>query len=1315
MAQRGQPPQNIRGRGQHGPRQRGRGRGRGELPARGRGNGNARGRGDGRAQNEPRVVPNLDFRRRAAGWMVPVPENDTKTASALEAAGIPFRKEHNVAHTNAHGFNAAVREIMTVEALKLIHHEPLFNGRMLTNIEDRFGSDRTPTIVDYLNGNADEGLAMRDPRVNPLQVVVTGVNLVTQDVFRRARGVPLGAAGYRDGRPTDVILLVNVYVDEAGPLTANRFGQLFQEQPELACIYCVLHQFSGAAGVHGQSAYVRYTDPVQGQMVLFSPDAVSPNYPPHDPLDWLTLQDGIDQEANVQWSVHAPFHGMVIVRVGRGVALPGNVARTDPLRWVHTDLPDLTHWPTWCWSRILPEFAEPYVASLPGVRTQRILVDQAVVAAVEGLVSHRTQTPYILRQLDVVTQNVASQSPWNTLLKRFPYQIGSMIRASALYALTQHVVQHGARLEAVDQVYGEDIARYNQVLASFGKSRQATPWWQKALWGVGTLAACYCAWKIFTKTTIGLSWESNKGPGVKFTLGGGLALSDHLHSGLIKASEWLNILGMTWPVTSAVLALGGGILLGRMFPRAAQFTLGVGAGWALWRLWQCSSWESSPEGYSLRLGFGENLAERRVWTDVVIGAALALVAFVWWKPSAFQAKWWPAFKSMYYNGAEDSSPAVDRWCHVMVEEIDPEDGVVDKTARPGNKAKPPQALLKEFPESPYFRRQGLSITCTPDPIPACEKRPATKVYFLAAFSAPQHSPAKTDENLYSLVEYRLARALPLGEEHRGLQYAAWNSATMSMLRRKIERALYERLVLLGKDTPLIRSSKLIQQWFLHMKTTMQYRRATAAMEALGSSALSADQVHTVPIICKTDESLMKREAGFSASEPVAADGFNALCMIARPIGNIGPKQQATVGPEVYEAQLRLAAAWSWDWWRRSPDLQVEHPRDHALKLPLWFVYSCSINTDELAAIVSQFITWPTSCAIVCALGDDSKVLVKLDNNEMRRWIIYESDFSMFDISETDGPLEADLETLVTLGVSKPTLQCLSAEDRATLRLQGNGWEVRINKEHLPSRVTGSARTSIGNTTVTVKASARVICELFWSDLLPEANVGAKIEAEYLQLGFKAKVKVSTATTASDGPVEDPIRLIAGHTFLKMIFVPVHPSEHRNGWLVYPIPLPGRTLKFGKILKDPREITRIPGERKLSYKKAAKRFLRSFVESQKGYRFDPISTAVLEKWAAINATLVQLPFEMTRQAISSPSVPGAAALWSFDDGTFDHEDDVGWQPPRLDSQGLDSVLIKRYGFSLSDFKAVAELIRRCPSPFFFASHPIFETMACIDYG
>jgi len=199
----------------------------------------------------------------------------------------------------------------------------------------------------------------------------------------------------------------------------------------------------------------------------------------------------------------------------------------------------------------------------------------------------------------------------------------------------------------------------------------------------------------------------------------------------------------------------------------------------------------------------------------------------------------------------------------------------------------------------------------------------------------------------------------------------------------------------------------------------------------------------------------------------------------RTISVVDSVIQAAVGPHLYEGMNRLKALWN---------SQIIIVRRIAFTLTV----GCGMTAGQLDDWAHRALNGPGDIFHIIVAGDDSVVVYK------GRAIA--ADASMFDASQSVGPLEVEYHTLKWLGVPPEAITILREMSRLPYLYVDKRTNDRlfIDRHLHPTRDTGGPDTTIGNT---------INMMLAWIYVLLKGNVDPGYMAhEFLNLGFKMKMK-----------------------------------------------------------------------------------------------------------------------------------------------------------------------------------------------------------------
>ncbi len=366
----------------------------------------------------------------------------------------------------------------------------------------------------------------------------------------------------------------------------------------------------------------------------------------------------------------------------------------------------------------------------------------------------------------------------------------------------------------------------------------------------------------------------------------------------------------------------------------------------------------------------------------------------------------------------------------------------------------------------------------------------------------------------------------------------------------------------------------------------------------------------------------------------------------RPIVNISPRAQATVGPKVWNATQRLKSEWTW-----------EEPR-MVNGFMVFIHYGGGMTAGELSEWANHVESFrgskgPTICILVG--GDDSAVAVIVDGII----IFFEGDYKMYDASESTGPLRYERTQWRRLGVANSDLEFLKKLSTATLVTLKH----RVIRNKHPSRSTGESNTAGGNSVVNAGAWQHVLCTC---GMATSTDKDA-IVAEFAKLGFKLKLKVHFSWE--------------GITFLKGMW-----WKTEFGTLAW-APLPSRTLKAGKSIRDPKQIFRMK-----SYTAAAHRFLRAVADCYATMSQVPVLCGFVQRWQVGDTPLLYVWHQVTHVAYATSAE----------------------KAPRLDRPAALLQAANHYGVDVGDLLSLEAMYRNAGC-FTYLQHPVFLKMALVDYN
>jgi hypothetical protein len=721
--------------------------------------------------------------------------------------------------------------------------------------------------------------------------------------------------------------------------------------------------------------------------------------------------------------------------------------------------------------------------------------------------------------------------------------------------------------------------------------------------------------------------------------------------------------------------------------------------------------------------------EAPFWVDAALLTACAAAAAWWyWRqrsvvpPRAGSA--WAQFRAMFYDAPWNARPPTEPLDVVTSEPLVLADAVVAKEYIPHAEV-PEQADPSEV-------QVIMPVGFSPDSSGRALKKTQAAVHYGMPTNAPGYSPGQSDQNAHAIVQCRLAKLPPTPECDT---VDGWASALEIMLpgviqalgRSALRTFLSERVIdskTLQKGLAHVRTgclaiaseamalelcapvSKISTQtlddhWVAHFDTSFARKRAARAILRKLESPLdsTARQMRSTKIDLKKNELLFQR----------ASDGSQIYAAFkARPIANVAPENQGEVGPETNAASTGLKAVFH-PLCRHGTRLQYLTPRDSTYSI--YFYYGGACTDFDLSAFMDIFLEDPKERVIyVIVSGDDVAALVRWNG----RMTTIEADMSMFDQSHGTAALRSQMLLGFAFGMSIKVSCLLDASHYATYIVPTTQGPIKLRRVR-PSRDTGGADTSFGNSLTVGTATVFALIESI-AHSKDDASLfdEAVLTATYLELGFKAKLRVHR-------PLHDashvPLRTV---TFLKGKWWTVEDAPGHYAWA----PLPSRVLKFGKCLRDPRELyagldraaameAYLAGQ-SAQYKTFADvPLLRELCRTCQGplrHATTRDANAAYKVKGSYDYGLDDLVERWLRlDSFNRFSLHGERAMHRAVDMTVN-----GRWLPELEMTEAYLDISDRYKVPLSLIRSTAIMIRQARPPSFLMS-PLFEAMARIDYG
>jgi hypothetical protein len=529
------------------------------------------------------------------------------------------------------------------------------------------------------------------------------------------------------------------------------------------------------------------------------------------------------------------------------------------------------------------------------------------------------------------------------------------------------------------------------------------------------------------------------------------------------------------------------------------------------------------------------------------------------------------------------------------------------------------------------------VGTTEDALDSFDYQPARQyMYFILPTCVPLYAPDRSDANLWGVVKARLLAKPPMDPK---VQMLAW---------------LDVDVLLTAEESP-IEVNEHHEEWLAHFDDTNKKRKMISALKQLSEGVVSRDHAayRRTEVMVKTDEVLVK------VADRDCYRGSHVM-LKPRPIAIVDPLVQADVGPAIYEATQRLKQRWPPVPYRfyglPAPSGTFDEQPYRCGHYRVYVTYGCALNDRELSNWMDFACSPPahpyTACII--AAGDDS--LVARWHNGVLSFL--EADATAADQSESVGPLNCEYRVLRKLGVKLQDIEKLRHVARADYVIRGReGWTVKVDRTHRPTRDTGGPDTSIGNTIVFVHAWTHVIAG-DWDLTIFDA------------LGLKMKIQETSERTAV--------------TFLKGMWYPV---VYQSGLRDYRwAPLPSRFLKVGKALRDPLTLYK----RKKNRLEASALYLNDVAASYASFLQVPILRAFVETFQ-VGPVIRDLTSEEPWRPRPSPD-----------------------EPVQIDVQAALEAVGARYGLSEADILGMEDQIRQAAVGSYL-EHPGYWALAAKDYA
>lgn len=406
--------------------------------------------------------------------------------------------------------------------------------------------------------------------------------------------------------------------------------------------------------------------------------------------------------------------------------------------------------------------------------------------------------------------------------------------------------------------------------------------------------------------------------------------------------------------------------------------------------------------------------------------------------------------------------------------------------------------------------------------------PQQYFYHLLPTCVPTYVAQKTYANLNAAVS---ARVLVLTPSLPQQQLRAWD-------RLRHDSPFFQMFLQSALEIPDTQDgdswNDIVDEWISHMNKPLARKRYTRIVQDIRQNGVPFQTPICTPIFVKNNEALMQCKDGRMALKP-------------RIICNVNPLFSAFVGPHIYTMQKQLSTTIFPV--RQGIGKEFQYG-DIYFRLTVHYA-GASLDSDLTlwAANVLQRDLVPVGQygLSIMVSGDDSLVAVYTPTS----FKIIEGDASMFDITQSSGPLLHEAHINVALGVPQYIATAIYDETHAPMALYPANHPdldpMYIDRKECPTRPSGGTNTSTGNGCIMAQTWIAVMVPFLGSHYTLE-----DVEAAFISYGFKMKLKIFNDT-------------LNGPTFLKGMWYPT--MAHGNVWA----PLPSRFLKVGKSIVNPVEL------------------------------------------------------------------------------------------------------------------------------------------------
>jgi len=1114
---------------------------------------------------------------------------------AMRAAGINIH-DVNFKNDNPHQFGAAVRAKATCIALAKLYDD----GHR--NIVDIYGSPRSYNLVNHLNDRLEDPIVLRSFRP-----------IITPKDFTRLNGVV-----HTTSMDADAFLAVDVY---DGFDAQALFSWLEAMAPQMTIEGCNMGLFTAWAGrcFYGDAGeceealwYRKATD--QGPRIYFSQDSETLDPYVHKPLDWMwddspfptrtiVCSDGV-VDVTLFWTEWARVASMRIMGFGfttqpimqkTGSTFVENLLKIQTPVLQKTALPVVGKYID-SWKSYLYDQVRELSGSMCEYLapiTEQVVLFEPLVDQVVKRFAVEKLRSYNIGRIHRELLNVMSGPTYRNLNRRMP-MLTSDLHKTTLALMHNGLEEKVRTAMAYNTSMAAMAAQYNKLHGEgFAVAPPAESSTQPSFG--------YLKWagRILAFGYIGYRIYR----GIRPVKPGSLIFSQEMLYNCVYA-----------PVVEEVLK--------HAFPDAKLF------GYPLGRV--LGAYELGSRLYVNRhLPVVDNLnmhmpafmmhhltIQMNLWQAIAFHALFNTSIWYFQRPQDLDS-----LVRTLISGAPPTAPGMfEQWRELFYYYPWDERVVIPTIRTLAEKYDSKLALIPRSlePYAEYPKQSCKKLICS-GTLPFQRERNPTYFHSMLPTQIPGYVPAVSDYMLACAVKYRITAKPPLSPKK---QLRAWR--------------LLWRGVPHFETYPRILWEEEVGHWLGHFDNKKRSKYTDLISRLITEESWEFYKQHALKtsLFMKSNEMLFKFKDDAAQLKP-------------RVIINVHPKVQCLVGPVIWRVQQNMNMEWP---------MRLSVRQFHYFKDRIPFTYSVSYAgaaTDEdLSIWMAQALRQHDHFSVMVS-GDDSLIV----GNYKGKLYVFEGDASMYDQSESTGPLTVGWMICQRFGANKETIEILSTLAHNTYivepKKREDGEYYRINKKKRPLRDTGGADTSVGNS---------IVMAMAWLFALLVTYSGnfqlADIVEAFTNLGLDMKMKAPSITTC---------------TFLRGMWYSTSSG-------LYWGPLPSRFLKVGKSLKDPREIYRMK-----DYTRACKQYLSDVAMSYRVMLSVPLIRRFVEQFAKL-PQVKNFSNEYQIQAAISEKPALTPEAWL--------------------------ALEERYGVTEKEWCDAESYIP--DEPFVFLVHPVYDALLAADY-